>query len=311
MTSRLRSGFAAAFVAVGIFGAGSYAHAYYLYRGFGPPRDPRGVAHGRLVHVSFYSPALRARRSYDIYLPPGYQAAVRAGRRFGVLYLLHGAPGRPADFIDAGAIGVADDTLVARHETRPFLIVMPDGRNGTYVSDTEWANTSRGGRYESFVLDVVHAVDRRWPTVRDRRFRAIAGNSEGGYGAADIALRHLALFSVVQSWSGYFTQTASGPYRGASRRELRAASPAAYVRTLRARLARLPLHAFLYGGSADPDTRQMRPFADALRAAGADVVARIYPGGHDWALWRREAPVALRDVGADLGRAPLAARPSR
>jgi enterochelin esterase-like enzyme len=301
MRRRLLWAVATAFVTVGLFGAWSYTHEYYLYRGFGPPRDARGIAHGRLERVSFYSPALRTQRSYDIYLPPGYAAAARAGRRFGVLYLLHGAPGEPANFIDAGAVGVADDTTVTRHQSPPFLIVMPDGRNGTYVSDTEWANTPADGRYESFVLDLVHAVDRRWPTLADRRFRAIAGNSEGAYGAIDIALRHLDMFSIAQSWSGYFTQTSTGPYRGSSVAELRAASPAAYVGTLRARLAGLPLHVLLYGGSTDPDTRELRPFAGALRAA-ADVVARIYPGGHDWGLWRREAAVALRDVGTHLGR---------
>jgi enterochelin esterase-like enzyme len=302
MRARLLCAVAAGFVAAGLFGAWSYAHDYYLYRGFGPPHDARGIPHGRLLHVTFFSRALGTRRSYDIYLPAGYDEAARHGRRFGVLYLLHGAPGQPANFIDAGAVGVADDSLVARHKVPPFLIVMPDGRNGTYASDTEWANTHRDGRYESFVVDVVHAVDRRWPTRADRRYRAIAGNSEGAYGAMNIALRHLDLFATAQSWSGYFTQTATGPYGGASPAELRAESPAAYVATLRARLSRLPLHVFLYGGRSDPDTRQLRPFAAALRAAHADVIARVYAGGHDWGLWRREAPVALRDVGAHFGR---------
>jgi enterochelin esterase-like enzyme len=300
--SRLLAALAAAFVGVGLWGAWSYGHDYYLFRGFPPPRDPPGIPHARLVRVRFFSPALGTRRSYDIYLPAGYDAASRHGGRFGVLYLLHGAPGQPKNFIDAGAVGVADDALVARHAVPPFLIVMPDGRNGTLRSDTEWANTPRGGRYESFVLDVVHAVDRRWATVRNRRFRAIAGDSEGGYGAMNIALRHLATFGIVQSWSGYFTQTPTGPYRGASAAELRRASPAAYVGSLRARLSRLPLHALLYGGRSDPDTRQLQPFAAELRAAHAAVVARVYPGGHDWGLWRREAPMALRDVGDRLGR---------
>jgi enterochelin esterase-like enzyme len=301
MRYRLLAAVAAVFVGAGLWGAWRYVHGFYVFRGFAPPRDPPGISHSRLLHVRFHSPALGAQRSYDVILPAGYDRAARQGRRFGVLYLLHGAPGRPRTFVDAGAVGVAYDTLLARRETPPFLIVMPDGRNGTLVSDTEWADTARGGPYERFVLDVVHAVDRRWSAVRDRRFRAIAGLSEGGYGAVNIALRRLGTFGIAQSWSGYFTQTATGPYRGASPAALRRASPAAYVGSLR-ELRRLRLHVLLYSGRRDPNTRQLAPFASALRRAGADVVARAYAGGHDWGLWRREAPMALRDVGAHLGR---------
>lgn len=292
---------AAAWIAAGLFGAWSYAHDYYLYRGFGPPNYSPGVQPGRVVSVDFMSPALRQRRSYLVYQPAGYESAARRGQRFGVLYLLHGSPGQPRNFLDAGALGVAFDTLIQRHAIRPFLIVLPDGRDGTYRSDTEWADT-RDGRYESFVLDVVRAVDRRWPTRADRRFRAIAGNSEGAYGAINIALRHLDTFSIAQSWSGYFTQTARGPYAGASAATLQRASPAAYVSSLRAKLTRRPLDAFLYGGRQDPDTQQLAAFASALRSAGGDVVSRVYPGHHDWGLWRRRTPTALIHVDAHLGR---------
>lgn len=293
---------ALAFVITGMWGVWSYGHDYYRYRGFGAPRYPPGVTAGQLRKVSFTSPALGARRSYDILLPAGFDRARREGRRFGVLYLLHGSPGWPRTFVDAGALGVAFETLVARGAIRPFLIVMPDGRDGTYRSQTEWSDTAAKGRYESFVLDVVRAVDRRWPTRADRRFRAIAGNSEGAYGAINIALRHLDVFAIAQSWSGYFTQTASGPFHGAPAATLRAASPASYVGSLRGQLSRRPLHAFLYGGSKDPGSRQLSGFATALRGAGADVVARTYRGRHDWGLWRRETPTALRDVAAHLGR---------
>ena len=37
--------------------------------------------------------------------------------------------------------------------------------------------------------------------------RALVGLSAGGYGAVMLALHHLAAFSVVESWSGYFHPT--------------------------------------------------------------------------------------------------------
>lgn len=299
---RLIAAIAGVWLLAGLYGTWSYAHDYFRYRGFPPPVTPHGIAAGRLQSVGFFSPALGKRRSYDIYLPAGYDRAARAGTRFNVLYLLHGSPGAPRLFVDAGNLGVAMDTLVARRQVRPFLIVIPDGRSGGFRSDTEWADTAKG-RYESFVLDVVHAVEQRFATPKGRTHRAIAGNSEGAYGAINIALRHLDIFSVAQSWSGYFSQTRTGVYKQASPAVLRAASPAAYVGNLGPALRRTPLHVFLYGGAKDPDTRALPGFATALKAAGADVSSATYPGRHDWRLWRSQTPHMLRLVNRKLAPA--------
>lgn len=290
---RLIGALAVAWLAFGGFGVWSYAHDYYQYRGFAPPHDATGVTTGRLVPVRFRSAALGRERSYDVYLPPGYDAARARGRRFGVMYLLHGSPGGPRLFINAGGLGVAMDSLVARHAIAPFLVVMPDGLDGSFSSDTEWADTKKG-RYESFVLDVVHAVDRRWPTLADRHHRVLAGNSEGAYAAANLTLRHLAVFGAFESWSGYYRQTPTGVYKAATGAALRAASPTDYVSSLRPRIARMALHAYLYGGSRDPDTRQLAPFADRLLAAGGQVTTAVYRGRHDWKLWRAHTPAMLR-----------------
>jgi enterochelin esterase-like enzyme len=291
---------ASAWVFVGGYGVSSYVHDYVVYRGFGPPRDPPGAAPGSLRVIRFRSAALGAQRRYEIYLPPGYGAASARGRRFGVLYLLHGAPGWPRLFVNAGAIGVAVDTLVAHHAIRPFLIVMPDGRDGSFTSDTEWADTGHG-RYESFVLDVVRAVDARWRTVPDRAHRVLAGNSEGAYAAANLALRHPATFGAFEGWSGYYRQTRTGVFKHASAAQLRANSPIDLARARSAELARLPLHAYLYGGAGDAATADLRPLANALRAAGSTVTEQVLPGRHDWRLWRTRTPAMVRWAAQQMG----------
>lgn len=282
-----------AFVLVGGSGAWSYAHQYYTFRGFPPPHDPPGVSAGKLHSVWFRPPSLSGRHRFDVYLPPGYDRAAAAGRRFPVLYLLHGSPGWPLLFINAGSAGVALDTLLARHAIAPMLIVLPDGRDGSFTSDTEWANTSHGA-YERFATDTVHEVDRRFATLPGRAYRVLGGNSEGAYGAANVALRNLSTFGAFEAWSGYFRQSASGPFKRASQSLVRANSPADYVRALRAQLRRQPLAAFLYGGDADKQTKQLLAFATQLRAAGARVTAHVYAGRHDWRLWRSRTPLMLK-----------------
>lgn len=295
---RVLLAFGAVWVVVGGYGLWSYVSDYYVYRGFGPPRDPSGVVAGRLEHVRFWSSALDGERSYDIYLPAGYAAAVARGQRFGVLYLLHGSPGWPKLFFQAGALGVAQDTALARRQLRPFLIVAPDGRDGTVVGDTEWADTPHGN-YESFVLDVVHAVDRRWPTSADRAHRVLAGNSMGAYAAANLALRRRTTFGAFEVWSGYFTQTRTGVFEHATAAELAANSPLDLARA--AGRSGPPLRANVYVGASDPDAAQLRPFVRALRANGTPTTATVLAGGHDWRLWRAQTPAMLRWAGARLG----------
>jgi enterochelin esterase-like enzyme len=208
------------------------------------------------------------------------------------MYLLHGAPGTMDAFTNIDAIDVRANTMIARHQIRPMIFVMPAGKQGLH-GDTEWAN-SRAGRWEDFVMDVVRNVDRRFATLARRRYRALAGASEGAYGALNIGLHHLRAFSIIQSWSGYFTQTPTGPFAGASPAQIAANSPADYVASLAPEIHRLGLRAWVLQGKTDwRSPRLLRDFADALHKAGADVRYGFFPGGHDWALWRAQTPRML------------------
>jgi enterochelin esterase-like enzyme len=298
MRWRLRLGLllATAFLATGIYGAWAYVHNYEVYRGFPPPRDPSGIPTGTLVQAHFESPALHREDSYMVYEPPGFQRLAQAGYRFPVLYLLHGTVSNALHYINVGRVGVALDVLLAAHRTRPFLVVMPESTDGSFVDDTEWANTGKGA-YGTEVIDIVRQVDQHFPTIPDRSARAIAGLSMGGYGALNIGLHNLATFGVIESWSGYFTQTASGPFGGASRTTLDDNSPAWYARAIAPGLRATPLRVFLYSGRQDRVTVHQPGFAHELRGMGVSVSTAEPAGLHDWRLWRAEMPVALRYAG--------------
>jgi enterochelin esterase-like enzyme len=294
-------------VGMGIHGAFSYGRAYDTYRGFPPPKDPVGVRPGHLYHEKFYSTALHQRRSFLVYAPPGYRAAAARGVRFPVLYLLHGAPGHPKKFVDVAAVGVALDTAVNNHLIRPYIIAMPGGSDGTFRSDTEWANTPHG-RYETLVLEVVRATDHRFATKPGRRFRAIGGYSEGAYAAINIALHHLKLFSIAESWSGYGRAHHKGPWAKATPLQLFDNSPSYYAPTMTPQLKRRPLYAYLYSGASDKGMRGQRHLADVLALSGAHVRFATFPGSHDWALWRGQTPRMIEWAGRMFGL-PAGTRP--
>jgi len=294
----------AAWAAVGVYGASVYGHDYYTFRGFPPPRTPKGIPAGKLVRQSFFSPALRHERSYLIYLPAGYSGTGAHRRRYPVFYFLHGSPGWASLVFNAARIGVDFDVLLHRHRIRPFLMVMPDGGDGTFAGDTEWADT-RDGRYDTFVMNVVHAVDRRWPTIRRRQDRLIAGNSEGAYAALNLSLRHIRKFALAESWSGYVhPEPKAKPFKGEPPSVVAANDPSVYLPRVAREVRRLGLRAYIYTGTKDHSARQVAAYAHELRAAGGRVVFKVFRGGHDWLVWREHAPRMLVWASHAFGRKP-------
>jgi enterochelin esterase-like enzyme len=289
-----------AFLAVGLVGARAYFDNFWVYRGFAPPRDPAFVGTpGTLQRISVPSPALggRAQEAY-VYLPQGYSPS--AARRYPVLYLLHGFPGRPLAFIETVQMGVVDDVFTSRRH-QPVILVMPFGSTGTFT-DEEWVNgVGAGNHWASFVSrDLVRYVDAHYKTIASARGRAIGGLSEGGYGAINIALHHPREFSVVESWSGYQRPDKLRSIFGKQLELLPANDPQTLVRREAPLLRRLHTYIWFYSGSTDPMHVQNAAFARELTELGISHRYRLVYGGHNWALWRDNAKLAYRAAAAKL-----------
>jgi enterochelin esterase-like enzyme len=293
----------AVFLALGLIGLYRYLDNFWLYRGFPPPRDPAFVkVHGREETFNLASPALGGRRQQVlVYLPPGYDAV--AGRRYPVLYLLHGFPGRPLAFLLTVRMGVWVDTLVAQRKLRGVILVMPSGSTGTFT-DKEWANgIRRGESWETFLArDVVHAIDARYRTIPSAAGRAIAGLSEGGYGALNIAFHHPDEFGVVESWSGYMKADNIPAIFGGRPSLLAYNSPADYLPRVAAALRRNHVYFWFYTGRRDALRGQNAAFAAELARYGLAHRFFVAPGGHTWRIWRANARAALLVAVSRLGR---------
>jgi S-formylglutathione hydrolase FrmB len=291
-----------AFVAVGVLGAHRYVGNYLAYRGFSAPREPQYVTSpGTLDKVAISSPALAGRRQEAyVYLPSGY--ALHPQRRYPVLYLLHGFPGRPLALVETVRMGIIDDAMTALHRAQPLILVMPFGSTGTY-SDKEWVNgASRGNGWSTFVArDVVRYVDSHFRTIPARASRAIGGLSEGGYGAIDIALHHPDEFSVVESWSGYEKPDPLRPIFGPDLQLLARNDPRALVERLAPALRRLHTYFWFYSSSEDRLHTQNGQFAQELTRLRLPHVYFEDYGGHNWALWRKNAPQAYLVAARRLG----------
>jgi S-formylglutathione hydrolase FrmB len=265
----------------------------------------------RLDEWTLRTPALAGPTRVRVLLPAGY--AREPGRRYPVLYLLHGANSDETSWTRFGDA----EAVTAR---TPLIVVMPDGgRQGWY---TDWYRGSRPvrPRWETYhVGELVPWVDAHFRTVAARRGRAIAGLSMGGYGALTYAARHPDVYAAAASFSGALeigSEAALGP-RAENAARWRAHLPIALASRLKS-LARVELRAG--DGRPGPLDRPGTP-----RDCGACVLERfLHPanvrmherlarlgirhiwddygaGTHDWPYWRRDLRRTLPGLMRVLG----------
>jgi len=224
-------------------------------------------------------------RKSAVYLPPGFSTR----RRYRVVYLLHGMPGSPWSYINSLSLTALSDTLISRHETRPFIAVVPvAGPSGHY--NGEW--TGPWARY--VVHNVVPWVDDHLPTVADAGGRTLAGLSAGGYGAVDVGLRNPTMFGRLESWGGYFEPFRDGTLAHAGRTELTWNDPQLVARDEAPLLRRLGVRFYLSSG---PGHGKVQPrdtvrFARELRRLRLPYrVVLLRDGRHQW---ERQLAAGLR-----------------
>jgi len=250
------------------------------------------VRSGTVSTIEITSPALGGRKvSVIVYLPPGYSSNLHG--RYPVLYLLHGFPGSPQQFIDVGDLATDSNTLIAKREIRPMIVVMPSG-SPNFLVDEEWANTVQPhGDWETFVQrDLVNAIDVKYQTVKRERWRALGGLSEGAYAALNIDFHHVGEFGMIEGWSPYYVADKSPGLFGKRTALLAYNSPSIELQRVAARLRATHTYIWLYDGLGEI-YRGSKRFTAALAALHIDYTWTLYAGTHNWRLWRTELPTAL------------------
>ncbi|MGD9510127.1 MAG: alpha/beta hydrolase [Geminicoccaceae bacterium] len=156
--------------------------------------------------LALASPLLGRDIPYAIYLPDGHD---EPGRRFPILYLLHGHGGRGSDWIDAGGLEPTLDALIRQAAVPPLVVAMPSMGDGWYVDAA--SPPGPGALQSAFLQDFVPGIERVWPVTRRREGRAVAGLSMGGWGALRFAMLEPGRFVAAASLSGALWRRELGP----------------------------------------------------------------------------------------------------
>lgn len=236
------------------------------------------VAPAAVVQVP--SPSLNESRSVTVLLPTDY---VQSGKRYLVLYLLHGGGQDHTAF--------AARSWFAAQASQGMIIVTPNAGESWYVNSV----IQPKAKYEDFVVkDLVSYIDAHYRTLASREGRAVAGVSMGGWGAMLLGLKHPDLFRAVGALSAPYLISRQSPNMDMTSREQQTfgapGSPERLARDPVAVLAAIPLESvpllYLASGNQDIFVVDNRRFVERLTERKIPYEYReISPRGHSWDLW--------------------------
>jgi len=160
------------------------------------------IKHGTIDTIQYPSKTVRTNRKALVYTPPGYTK----GKKYPVLYLLHGIGGDHLEWLKGGHPEVILDNLYANGEAEPMIVVMPNGR--AMKDDRAVGNIMAPDKVEAFATfekdllnDLIPYIEKNYPVKKDREHRAIAGLSMGGGQSLNFGLGNLDTFSYVGGFS--------------------------------------------------------------------------------------------------------------
>jgi enterochelin esterase-like enzyme len=246
---------------------------------------------GRHTHIS---------RTAYVYLPPQYFQKEYASYRFPAIELLHGSPGDPQAWVNVMNVVPIYLNAMASGEAKPAVLVMPNTDGGEQYG-LQCLNDPGGVQDMTYVADEVPD----WAAANLRVMPpgvawGVAGYSEGGYCAANIALQNPSLFGYAGSLSGYFSPVASqvpldGKAGGApvdvndfahSKKLLVLNSPDEYITRVPVTVS-VPQFFLAAGATDEGDVQAADLFKQELLLRDADVPLVIVPGGgHQAMVWR-------------------------
>ena len=239
-----------------------------------------------------------ARRG-TLYLPPAFFASPRPP--LPVVVMVGGTPGGPDDWPRAGFAVQTADAYASQHGGFAPILAFVD-HNGGLFTDTECVD-GPVAHAETFLADDVprYLIDTLHVTPDPGRW-AIAGFSEGGTCAFELALRHPdvygAFVDIAGDWApnlGSEADTLSKLY-GGDRAAMAAHDPAKLLAANRHQLRGW----FVVGASDHQHVAVADRLAAAARPAGITATRTVVPGGHNWQLARAAFRLVLGDLTQQL-----------
>jgi enterochelin esterase-like enzyme len=265
---------------------------------------------GYLVRLMVTGPHSHLTRVVYVYLPPQYFEPAYHAYRFPVIELIHGQPGEPQDWITVVGVIHTFDTLLEDKTAQPAVLVMPDANGGRAIS-LQCLNQAGGPQDLTYLaVDLPAQITRMLRVQPPGSAWGVAGYSEGGFCAANMALRYPHRYGSAGVLSGYFKPSDNqladpsrlvSPFNGNTMLEEQN-TPLDEIQDLPA--AVIPRFWLASGAADQQGVTDVQGFWQELRMRQPDVPLTLTPGaGHTLAAWRAEVPSMLTWMTRGLAQA--------
>ncbi|HEY3924798.1 MAG TPA: alpha/beta hydrolase-fold protein [Acidothermaceae bacterium] len=159
---------------------------------------------GRVVQLALSGARSGITRQGFVYLPPQYFEPAYKNVLFPVVELFHGDPGNPTGWIYALHLPQLMDSAIDTGDIGPMVIVMPATFDGAHGQDC--VDAPHGQLDDTYLsADVPADVMRDFRVLPQGPHWAIGGLSDGGFCAANLALRHPGEYGAVASMDGFYS----------------------------------------------------------------------------------------------------------
>lgn len=239
------------------------------------------VAHGNMAQVWYDSPSLGLTRRMTIYTPAGYDK----GKKYPVLYLLHGAGGDEEAWPTLGRMQQIMDNLIALGKAEPMIVVMPNG-NATDDASPLLSGLSKKGEpkatFEEAFDDIINYVESHYKVKKGPKNTALCGLSMGGYHTFKISNLRPGRFAYIGLFSAAISM---GRGNQAPVQEQIAGNPA-FAKQIADVFAAKPALYWIAIGKDDflmPQNVSYRAYLDSQKLPYEYYESE---GGHSWRNWR-------------------------
>lgn len=230
------------------------------------------ISKGKIDTIEYNSKTVGSKRKALVYTPPGYNKS----KKYPVFYLLHGIGGDHKEWFNNGQPQVILDNLYAENKLTPMIVVMPNGR--AMKDDRAIGNIFDSIKVQAFanfekdlLNDLIPFIEKKYPVIKDREHRAIAGLSMGGGQSLNFGLGNLGVFA----WVGGFS---SAPNTKAPEQLLPNADEA------KKKLKLL----WISCGDSDGLISFSQRTHEYMAKNDVPHIYYIEPGGHDFKVWKND-----------------------
>ena len=248
----------------------------------------KDVPHGTVSQEYFFSEITGEFECCYVYTPPKYRDDLET--KYPVLYLQHGGGENEACWTHMGKANFIMDNLLAEGKAVPFIIVM---NNAMMQVANDGEPRLDNKRYNEMVIrDCIPFIESHYRAIPSKKARAIAGLSMGSLLSGEMIMEHYDVFGSAGLFTGYTYPVMAGGSRDQS----------AQLKAL---------------DDAETFNREVDPFFGAIgdrevslplfekereycKAKDINYIQKIYPGYHEWRVWRAAfhdyAQIVFRDL---------------